>query len=344
MDDLIRNTDLLEREMSWEGFGWPRWNLAAPLLPIAALHIALWERTVEYQQWWNMYTWDRAKADGGPVSPSWLPEYALRYRVEKFLGSMDGNRLPVLQDFDGGIRTFCTRFLDMRVGGDPWDWPFWTFGSLLEAACELTGDPEPVMPDPSLVLGDDGKPRWPLQPLAPEWPYRWLRQRKAAISLLRWSLRPAKCRYKMYSGDVHTGIPSSPQEAYEAALRDLEVPAQRDWTGTRMHSYVRLIYGPDHGWREGSYCCDIYDTRAVLPPKNLAGFVMLEAVSPTGNPDDFDGVGVLRPGRNPLGEGLEFPPLAIPLPPTPVDGRMECRGWQADAWEFHDCAGLFHFA
>ena len=141
--------------------------------------------------------------------------------------------------------------------------------------------------------------------LSPEWNLTWAIQRMRVINLLLYAPVQYVCDY--VSGSVHTGEPSSPSAAIAAALDDARPAA----SGTFPASYVRNIYGPDHGWREGSYCCDATVTKRIY------------AEFPEGLIPDND-----------LGAGVT----------TPTKDHETYNGWKATYCSaFADYTSLFHF-
>ena len=207
-------------ELNWQAFGFPGVGFLPPWKPAEGLRKALAERRLPFAE-----TWD---ADAIASTES-LPLF----------GECGGGR-EFCRSFDQELRSVAERYLNHTKLdlADPEEWsdPLWTWEELLLAAAE--GE-ERRIADPE--KGD----------LSPEWNLDWALQRMRAINLLRYA--PVDYQYSYLSGSTHDGKPSSPSASIASALKG----ARESVSSGTPASYVTNIYGPDHGWRKGSYCCDV---------------------------------------------------------------------------------------
>lgn len=113
-----------------------------------------------------------------------------------------------------------------------------------------------------------------------------------AINLLCYA--PVPYLYDYLSGSTHNGEPSSPSASISAALK-----GEEPGTGSGLPaSYVNNIYGPDHGWREGSYCCNVVVCKKIYatlpegftPDGNV--WLFLDVTGADGSEQGFSGSGV----------------------------------------------------
>ena len=185
--------------------------------------------------------------------------------------------------------------------------------------------------------------------LSPEWNLDWALQRMRAINLLRYA--PVDYQYSYLSGSTHDGKPSSPSASIASALKG----AHESVSSGTPASYVTNIYGPDHGWRKGSYCCDVTICKTIFAvlPENFTPdgnvWLFLRVAGPGGDDANFSGSGVsLGMNRfladadgvfvtfpdNDIGSGVEWP----------TTDHNTYGGW-VSTWcgAFADYSSLFQF-
>lgn len=134
--------------------------------------------------------------------------------------------------------------------------------------------------------------------LYPEWSRKWALQRYRMINLLKLHKVPANLTGSYMSGSEHTGEPMSPNAAVSAALSDAE---KRENIPVRLERTFESIYGPHHGWKEGSYCANVYlvgdvrldvedlkDEEGNLPERMV---ICVEVSSPFNDESKFDAFG-----------------------------------------------------
>jgi len=214
------------------------------------------------------------------------------------------------------------------------DIPFWTFESLLDELDETAIDPLETM-------------------FVPEFYVEWALQRYRMINLLKFAQIDYQCSY--LSGSEHTGIPTSPSAAINAALKNAK-PGDPAVNGSLSRT-TTTIWGPDHGWDYGTYCADVYqcgDVSARLPDelKNAETMLFISVDAPGGAADHFDsyGTGILQ-GINSFTadeEGKFTSGWTLPATPdkvwTPVEGKTETFGFQAlKIFCCADFTGIFKF-
>ena len=278
-------------ELNWQAFGFPGVGFLPPWKPAEGLRKALSERRLPFAE-----TWD---ADAIASTES-LPLF----------GECGGGR-EFCRSFDQELRSVAERYLNHTKLDltDPEEWsdPLWTWEELLLAAAE--GE-ERRIADPE--KGD----------LSPEWNLDWALQRMRAINLLRYA--PVDYQYSYLSGSTHDGKPSSPSASIASALKG----ARESVSSGSPASYVTNIYGPDHGWRKGSYCCDVTICKTIFAvlPENFTPdgnvWLFLRVAGPGGDDANFSGSGVsLGMNRfladadgvfvtfpdNDIGSGVEWP-------------------------------------
>ena len=305
-------------ELNWQAFGFPGVGFLPPWKPAEGLRKALSERRLPFAE-----TWD---ADAIASTES-LPLF----------GECGGGR-EFCRSFDQELRSVAERYLNHTKLDltDPEEWsdPLWTWEELLLAAAE--GE-ERRIADPE--KGD----------LSPEWNLDWALQRMRAINLLRYA--PVDYQYSYLSGSTHDGKPSSPSASIASALKG----AHESVSSGTPASYVTNIYGPDHGWRKGSYCCDVTICKtifAVLPENFIPDgnvWLFLRVAGPGGDDANFSGSGVsLGMNRfladadgvfvtfpdNDIGSGVEWP----------TTDHNTYGGW-VSTWcgAFADYSSLFQF-
>ena len=170
-----------------------------------------------------------------------------------------------------------------------------------------------------------------------------------AINLLRYA--PVDYQYSYLSGSTHDGKPSSPSASIASALKG----ARESVSSGTPASYVTNIYGPDHGWRKGSYCCDVTICKTIFAvlPENFTPdgnvWLFLRVAGPGGDDANFSGSGVsLGMNRfladadgvfvtfpdNDIGSGVEWP----------TTDHNTYGGW-VSTWcgAFADYSSLFQF-
>lgn len=248
-------------ELNWQAFGFPGVGFLPPWKPAEGLRKALSERRLPFAE-----TWD---ADAIASTES-LPLF----------GECGGGR-EFFRSFDQELRSVAERYLNHTKLDltDPEEWsdPLWTWEELLLAAAE--GE-ERRIADPE--KGD----------LSPEWNLDWALQRMRAINLLRYA--PVDYQYSYLSGSTHDGKPSSPSASIASALKG----AHESVSSGTPASYVTNIYGPDHGWRKGSYCCDVTICKTIFAvlPENFTPdgnvWLFLRVAGPGGDDANFSGSGV----------------------------------------------------
>lgn len=308
-------------ETKWELFGFPNPGFMPAHLPAEGLTKALAERGLPFSEKWD------------------FDAIAKNDLISRF-GTMPSGQ-SWCRDFDSRLESLAGRYLNHLKLSDQSDWSdlsdvMWTWHELLLKAAD---DDETRIADPG--KGD----------LSPEWNLTWLLQRRKAIDLLLYA--PVQYRFDVLSGSTHTGIPSSPSESVAAALAGL-VPAEGGGLpGTSVHN----IYGPDHGWREGSYCCDVQAVCKIyadLP----AGFVsdgnvylVLKVTGADSTDGSFAGAeGKLHVGVNILtadqeGVFVEFGNRDLAsLAGSPAKDRTTSGGWRSTVCQaFADYSPKFHF-
>ena len=305
-------------ELNWQAFGFPEVGFLPPWKPAEGLRKALSERRLPFAE-----TWD---ADAIASTES-LPLF----------GEYGGGR-EFCRSFDQELRSVAERYLNHTKLDltDPEEWsdPLWTWEELLLAAAE--GE-ERRIADPE--KGD----------LSPEWNLDWALQRMRAINLLRYA--PVDYQYSYLSGSTHDRKPSSPSASIASALKG----ARESVSSGTPASYVTNIYGPDHGWRKGSYCCDVTICKTIFAvlPENFTPdgnvWLFLRVAGPGGDDANFSGSGVsLGMNRfladadgvfvtfpdNDIGSGVEWP----------TTDHNTYGGW-VSTWcgAFADYSSLFQF-
>ena len=138
--------------------------------------------------------------------------------------------------FDSALKNVVPNYVNQF---DP-DGACWTWEDITAKAVEgreaLREHPEPI--------------------LEPEWSLPWLMQRYRIINLLQIIRKELPYECEVLHDSVHTGIPSSTDEALGIVLARNTV-----LTSDTIAVHLHAIYGPDHGWREGSYCINVLSTR-----------------------------------------------------------------------------------
>jgi len=312
-------------EMGWEYFGFPNPGFMPVWKPAEALMKALAERQLPFAGKW----------DFDSIAEHDQIEY-FQYWYER--PTLWSQNFCLYVDYQ--LKALAPRYLNHLQMSDLSAWSelsdmMWSWDQLLQEAADGEED---ALADP--LKGD----------LSPNWNLTWLRQRKKAIDLLLYA--PVPHKYDYLTGSTHTGEPSSPAESVAAALSVLN-----PGIGTGLPaSSVRLIYGPDHGWREGSYCCDIAVTRKIyaelpegLDPETPVCLV-LRAAGADGTDDSFAaagplsvGINVLTADRDGVFAEFDFRDLTEGIP-APTRDHTTSGGWRATFCSaFADYTKMFHF-
>jgi|GEM_PF-3967782 len=307
-------------DLCWEAFGFPNPGFMPVWKPAEGLMKALAERQLPFAGKWEI----------DPIAET--------DHLKKFQECGRGQSWCV--KFDRQLKEIAVRYLNHLKMSDPSDLSdvteaMWTWDELL---LEAADGEEDAIADPE--KGD----------LSPEWNLVWLMQRRKAIDLLRYA--PVPYQYDFLSGSTHTGIPSSPAESIAAALSGLNTGTGNGLPGTS----ITLIYGPDHGWREGSYCCDVIITRKIYaelpegfePEGNI--YLVIKVNGADGSDDFFAAADQLSPGVNVLtadadGVFIEFDESDLTGDiPTPTTDHTTSGGWRATfCTAFADYSKIFHF-
>lgn len=307
---------------NWETYGFPKLEFLPSYLPYAGLCEALWERK-------KINTFRQSDLESGEEM-----EEKNYYRPDPFSICNGGRNTAMvfdrhLQDVAGVYINHLEADFETLT-----EIPFWTIESLCEALEETLIDPESDQ-------------------MLPEWPLEWALQRYRMINLLKFAQIDYQC--SCLSGSEHTGEPMSPEAAITAAMYGV-VPGE-PLKNISISRTTTTIWGPDHGWKEGSYCADVYqcgDLSAVLPEELKGADVRLylSVDSPDGNPDNFDSYGTnLLRGLNVLYADSDGNfPTEWPLPGipdhtrVPVKGKTETFGFVARrAFCCADFSTIFHF-
>lgn len=221
--------------------------------------------------------------------------------------------------FDRQLWPAATRYVDhLKLNiSDLTTIPHWNKERLSQAIGENLIDPE-------------------TEPMYPEFYAAWALQRYRIINLLKF----AQIDYSgaILAGSEHSGTPTSPQAAIDAAL----VGAQKTDTiiNVTIQRTTTTIWGPDHGWSNGTYCadvCQVGELRAVLPPllKNAETRLYLQADAPDADPEHFDSYGTgLYLGMQTLvtdRDGYFIPKWTLPATPdvirVPIEGKSRSFGF-----------------
>lgn len=307
--------------INWELFGFPKPGFMPAWRPAEGLMKALAERELPFAQEWD------------------LDAIATKNYLEVL--REHGNGQAWCRAFDGRLQGIAGRYLNhLNINLDNkealTDIPMWTWDDLMRDAAD--GDAT-VVADPA--KGD----------LSPEWNLAWLLQRRRAIDLLLYA--PVPHKYDSVAGHTHNGIPSSPDESLASAIKGQQPGTT---TGGLPSTYVHNIYGPDHGWREGSYCCNVRFTKKIYAdiPEGFdpedAVFLVIKVAGADDSDESFAGGGGLALGVNVLradadGVFIEFPDNgftgAAPWPTRDHETRV---GWKATSCQaFANYTTLFHF-
>jgi len=150
-------------------------------------------------------------------------------------------------DFDVFLKKICPSYLD--EDGIPYTWE-----SLVQKA-----------------LKEGERLAEYSSPLAPKLSLRWAHQRYRMINLLRKIKLPITFHCMGVNSSIHDGQPTSVQEAYDTIVNSAEM------VGMPFIIQAHAIYGPDHGWKEGSYCLNLAVTREIW----LDTDALPDGVSPT---------------------------------------------------------------
>lgn len=164
----------------------------------------------------------------------------------------------------------------------------------------------------------------------------WASQRYRMINLLQRPKIDIPYHTIVIEGHVHTGIPSSILEAMETAMSQ-----GTETNGRSLDVYLNGIYGPDHGWREGSYCINVtgcskaFVSTEELPKDFSATDCHLSFTAVNSNPDGpFDALGTgITEGQNTFtadengvffDQSCQFSPPDTPTPGHETYGGFRC--------------------
>lgn len=123
--------------------------------------------------------------------------------------------------------------------------------------------------------------------------YLWAFSRYHCINLLLYL--PINYQGKFFTGSVHNGEPMSPTAAVQAAFDSAKISDAV--LNPLIKRSITTIWGPDHGWKYGSYCCDLYEVgalKAVLPenvPSDIDVKLYCFFDSPDGSNEYWDSMG-----------------------------------------------------
>ena len=312
----------MNNDENWNSYGFPKMEFLPLELPYAGLCEALWERR-------KVYTRAPVNPDTGETM-----EEENQYRPHPLASCSGGRDAAIL--FDRCLREVSGHYVNHLAADfeQLTEIPFWTIESLCEALEETLIDPE-------------------REQMLPEWPVEWALQRYRMINLLKF----AQIEYQCFclSGSEHTGEPMSPEAAIQAAMSGAS--PQGPVKNASISRTTTTIWGPDHGWNEGSYCADVYqcgNLSAIIPDelKEADIRLYLSIDSPNGDPEDFDayGTGLIR-GLNILytdSEGNFSTGWTLPGMPdhtrVPVKGKTETFGFTARGiFCCADFSAIFHF-
>ena len=164
----------------------------------------------------------------------------------EYVPVMQPDTSPAFTAFDNFLKDTLPYYINHLLPDDstPWTWE-----TLSQAA---------IKPGETLRI-------WSQKPLLEhQCSLLWLLQRYRMVNLLKKAKVKLAPIGRSFMGSTHNGIPSSMQESLDSAM---ETGKERD----TLYYEVALhgIYGPDHGWREGSYCCDVDMLKSVFLPEDL---------------------------------------------------------------------------
>lgn len=304
--------------MNWGHFGFPKPAFMPAWRPAEGLEKALAERKLPFSEKWD------------------FDAIAAKNFLMVLLGHGSGQAW--CRAFDIRLQAIAGCYLNhqninLNNTGALTDIPMWTWNDLMREAA--AGD---IVANPS--TGD----------LSPEWNLAWLQQRRRAIDLLLYA--PIPYKYDHLTGSTHNGRPSSPDESIASAVEGAQPGTSAGLPATYFHN----IYGPDHGWREGSYCCDVVITKKIyadipdgfVPTGNV--FLVIKVVGANGGDESFASSGGLTLGVNirradTAGVFIEFPVSSFEdAGRTPTRDHDTQVGWRATMCQaFADFSTLFHF-
>ena len=312
----------MSKEISWETFGFPHPGFMPVWKPAEGLMKALAERRLPFAEKWDFDT--IAKED----------------QLKLFAEVANGQLW--CREFDSLLKELAIKYLNhtKMKNNEPLDFSriMWSWEDILLAAVD--GKKEKIA-DPA--KGD----------LSPEWNLEWLLQRYKVLNLLRYA--PYPCKYEYKAGSTHTGVPSTPSESVTAALAAVQGAVSSGLPATS----VTNIYGPDHGWREGSYCCDIVVTTKIFVelPENFVSddnvYLCMSVTGADGTEESFKSKGPLSVGYNQFTADTEGVFVTFDyssediadLAGTPKKDRTTSGGWRSTRCQaFVDFTPNFHFS
>lgn len=297
-----------EKEESWEKYLFPAIEFLPCYIPFAGLCEALWERRKVYDP-------------PEETDPGTGEEVERRNPYRPGLFSVCSSGQDEARAFDRQLWDVAGHYINhLKADFETLtDIPFWNREALCEALDEELVDPEKDL-------------------MRPEWSVEWALQRRRMINLLKFAQIDYLCSY--VNGSTHNGEPMSPGAAIDAAMSG--VTAGDSVKNASIARTTTTIWGPDHGWKDGSYCADVYqcgNISAVLPDELKGSDIRLylSVDSPDADPANFDAYGTgIIPGLNMLyadEDGNFTTDWTLPGSPdnvrVPVEGKTETFGFIA---------------
>lgn len=304
----------------WAAYGFPNPLFRPCRLPMEGLWKALAERHLPFE--------GRSLLRDFAFPEGWCIDAITAHAFIPLLAKVESDDFTGL---DGAIRHICGGYINHTRD----DFAAWAWDDLCAAAA------------PDGLAEPPGR-------LAPKFPAEWAIQRYRMLNLLKYPLVKA-ARPDWSNGSTHTGRPSSMAESVADAVAQMEESVSSDG---RITNFVQGIYGPDHGWREGSYCCNIFESANIRLPEKFTSlasktYAVLDVTSPSGDDADFDDMGFesIRLGRCVVpfssdGTALKRElPYMPSIPATPVPGRETYIGWMTSSSSMAtlDVSPLFKF-
>ena len=161
-------------------------------------------------------------------------------------GQTQKKDVVLFMEIDGMLKLTLPYYINHLLpdGGTPWTWETLSQAALKEGETLRLWNREPVLEYDCSLL--------------------WLLQRYRMVNLLKKAKVKITPAGVYFAGSTHDGIPSSMQASLDSAM---ETGRDREY----FYPEVSLhgIYGPDHGWREGSYCCDVRLLKSAFLPEDL---------------------------------------------------------------------------
>jgi len=328
---------------AWANYGFPDPRLLTSCLPMEGLFKALAERYLPFVSDFsiNVFFMNGADTTIGDI---------LQYDFIDTLGRINtrlnnlGYQGEPIGHLDVYIRNICYRYLNHRGGVEA----NWTWQDLCACAAP-EGLIEPEMLAPVLLA-------------------EYTVQRYRMINLLRFPVFDSSITVDVFSGSTHNGVYHDMASSLDFAFNDNSYKGTK-FFGTGIgnmpiiENYVEGIYGPDHGWAEGTYCCNFVENANVslesalrsgpMARMNVASdelVLYLNVTAPGGDDANFDDMGfdgvslgtnIIRPQDGILLKRTL--PYIQSTPPTPVAGRFTYRGWNGRLLLTCDLAPHFLF-